>query len=92
MEKLTFVENQGNEILELDDFYISFNSNPCSEFSMFRSDDHQSETAIVKDNKFYILNGDHRNKYIKILSNNGTFEDCMEYFNSLPEQHSSWSN
>lgn len=45
------------------------------------------ETAIVKDEKCYILKGDWR-KELK----GKNFEECIEIFNNNPKAHSFWTN
>ena len=75
----------GNEYVEMDGFALSFNPSPGMGFSMFQGDTDDGETAIVKDGKFFILNGDHRDEYLS----RETYEGCRDYFLSRPELKSS---
>lgn len=83
----------GNEILNMDGFYISFNNNnstAVASIPSFRGDSSLGETALCKDSKYFILNGDHREKYEK-LSSKG-FVACKKYFDANQDKKSSWSN
>ena len=62
-----------NSIMEGDGFYVSYNAH---DFSVYGSD----TTALVvgQMQKFYILNGDHRESY-SIFVKQG-FEACLSYF------------
>ena len=85
---------RGNELLEGDGFYISYNSNPGGGISLFQGDNNSDETALVKeddpDNKFRILNGDFREQFEAIIECG--FEDCLALYNKLSGDHdSSWS-
>lgn len=71
-----------------DGFYISYNGGNW-EFSGFAGDDYD-ETAICKDDKFYILNGDFREKYEALLDKG--FEACINFFLENEDKRSSWSN
>ena len=84
-----------NQVLSGNGFYISFNSLPGEFILSFRSDDDSCETALVKrvggHKRFYILNGDFRKEYEKLVSKG--FKACMEFFRSKEKEHkSSWSN
>lgn len=49
------------------------------------------ETALVKDYKYYILNGDWTDAYEPLVSQG--FEACFKVFEENKEKHiSSWSN
>lgn len=82
-----------NVILRRPDFFISYLSMGDA---VLRSigwgvdEGHIGETALVKDNKYYILNGDHRKEY-EVLVDQG-FVACYNYFLSKPDEKSSWSN
>lgn len=51
-------------------------------------DGHYWETGILKDGKFYILNGQHLDKYAQMNS----FDECMAYFKANSHIKSSWSD
>ncbi len=84
----------GNWILQKDDFFISYNSFNSNErildFPMFGSDNGSAETALVNKNVCYILNGDFREDYEKLIDLG--WGECIKFFDSKPECHSSWSN
>lgn len=61
-----------NEILDFDDWYVSFNDNLCFDISFFRSDTGGAETALCIDGQFMILNGDFRKEYEDVLRENPT--------------------
>lgn len=84
-----------NFILRGEDFRISYNPNTktatvidafCGEEN---ADGSFQETAILKDNKYYILNGDHRKEYEELLPQG--FDACHNYYLSKPELKSGWS-
>lgn len=76
---------------DFSDFYISYNPNTQIKGAFnYLSGDTKSETALVKDGKFYILNGDHRAAYETLIDEG--FEACKKYFDEHPELKSSWSN
>ena len=84
----------GNELLESDGFYISYNSDPGMGFSFLQGDNKSDETALVKeddtDNQFRILNGDFREEFEAIIECG--FEECLALYNKLSGDHdSSWS-
>ena len=58
-----------NFILNGDGFYISFNPDPGANVlgAMFGSDDCGPETALVNVDKFYILDGDFRAAYERLV-------------------------
>jgi len=64
-----------NDIVnETPEFYISFNE--CTR-------DYGSITTalVLQDNtKFLILNGNHTENYNEIISNGGTYTDCVKYY------------
>lgn len=78
----------GNEFVEMDDFSLSFNPSPFSCIPMFQGDTDDGETAIIKDGKYFILNGDFRDEYLK----RETFDSCIEFYLANPDKHSSWSD
>jgi len=81
-----------NYILKsVDGFYISYNYNPGGGAALFESDYDSDETALVSDDKFYILNGDFRKEYEELIDQG--FFACKEFFdNQSDEIKSSWSN
>jgi len=69
--KFEWKQNRENEVLRVDEsFYVSFN--PMDEAPMeidcFRSDNNQSETALIISGEFRILNGDFRDEYFEIFN------------------------
>jgi len=81
----------GNSVLQGKDFYISYNSNPGQNISLFRSDGGGDETALcTNDGEYRILNGDFREEYRNIVG--GGLNKCLEFYNSKKEElKSSWS-
>jgi len=71
-------------------FFISFL--PANvDLSIFSSDNGEAETAIVKDGKYYILNGDWREQYEPLIPLG--FEACfILYKEHAKDCQSSWSN
>lgn len=69
----TFPVTVPNSTIDGGGFYISYNDHDTS---IYGSD----TTALVlgQMEKFYILNGDHRAKYEKLIESG--FDACMEYF------------
>ena len=86
---LRWKNNGVNQFLEGKEFYISYN-NGNSLFSLI------PETALVKclkngGKRFYILDGDWRKEYVKIVSKG--WKKCKEFFdNNKEENQSFWSN
>lgn len=74
-----------NSTVENEGFYISFI--PSGGKGVFAPDDNGSETAICKDGKYYILNGDWRDSYA-----GKSFDECMKVFNDNISCKSSWSD
>jgi hypothetical protein len=72
---------------ERDGFVISFNLNPGAGFDSFSADTAEGETAIIKDGKYFILNGDWRKAY-----ENKSFDECMKIFSENISEISSWSD
>ena len=84
----------GNYILDGNGFYISYNPNPGGGTIFpgigWGSDTGGAETALVKDGKFWILNGDWRAEY-EVAAKVG-FNACMHIYQSHKEKYdSSWS-
>jgi hypothetical protein len=89
-------KNEGtNEVLDMGDFFISFNPEPMPD-SSFASDDGGPETAIcikgssILNRRFFILNGDFRKEY-EARAPQG-LKACMDFWRSKPDLHSSWSD
>ena len=80
-----------NIMLKGDGFHISYNKDTDELGEFLRGDAHQ-ETALVKDGKYYILNGDWREDYEKLLIHG--FEVCKKFFdkNNIGNNTSTWSN
>ncbi len=88
-------EGSTNEILDIDEAgnaYVSFNPAPYCGIGLFKSDGGGSETALVMDEKFFILNGDHRKAYENALESGG-LPACVAVFAELePAHRSSWTS
>lgn len=76
-----------NTVIECDGFYLSYNPDPTSLFDVFTGFASEAETAIVHDGKFYILNGDWRERLI-----GKTLAECVAVWRANPEDHSDYSN
>jgi len=88
----TFIKKPGhsNELLEFEDFYISYQSTPGGVIPIFDSDRSSPETALVKDDFFLILNGDFRDDYLDIAING--FQACYKFYLSKKKEYQSfWS-
>ena len=71
--------------------FISYNAHPCADMGILRSDTGGAETALILDGKFYILNGDFREAYIKAYEQGGV-DACIALYAKECEEHgSSWS-
>lgn len=82
----------GDAILDCGDFFISYRGNTRSVMGItaFAGDNGGAETALIKGNDYYILNGDFRKEYEKVADKG--FEECVKFFNTKKEKHeSSWS-
>ena len=85
-----------NEILDGDNFFISYNSGLHQVIPSFISDDGGAETALVNlddpYNKYRILNGDFREEYEKLVPLG--FQACLEFYNTMIKKgfNSSWSD
>lgn len=76
----------GNEILEMDGFFLSYNPD-CSSglvglYDALLGVHQEKETAIVWHNKYLILNGDHRTDL-----GGKSIEECLGYFLRNEDQH-----
>lgn len=79
-----------NYVLDLDGFHISFNERPGGGFAFFESDDGGAETALVKGDDFFILNGDFRADYERLAD--GGFPDCYTFYLQNTDARSLWSD
>ena len=77
-----------NEILQGEGFFVSYT--PATLAGGFASDRGGDETAIVSEGAYFILNGDHRRAYSKLVSKGLAI--CMAYFEGHQDQVSSWSD
>ena len=99
-----WTKKRDNEVLDGEGFYISFLpeerpvdpiSEICSGIARAVTGEAEyveslTETALVKDHIFYILNGDFRKEYEGIIDQG--FDTCLALYNSQKEDHSSvWS-
>ena len=81
----------GNLICEGEGFYVSFKRDLSKFGSFFDSDNGQPETALVKGEKFFILNGDWRYQYEDLVPKG--WKACKAFFDANSEtKKSSWSN
>ena len=83
-----------NEITQGKGFYISYNPSPGMGMNMFAGDNNSDETALVKEGKdkntFYILNGDFRKEYKKLIKKG--YKACYKFYLSKKEKfNSSWT-
>ncbi len=85
-------KQEHNEALYLDGFYISYNPGNYS-IQAFASDNgmNGSETALCKDGKYLILNGDFREDYEKLVEQG--YEECLKFYNNKKDSfNSSWTS
>lgn len=84
-------------LLDGDGFYVSFNENVRANMGglsmlggLMASDDDAPETALCRDGKFFILNGDFRKEYEALVTKG--WDACIEFFNAQSAEHgSSWT-
>lgn len=80
----------GNAILQCEGFSISYNPHPGQGLSIFESDDGGPETALIVNDKFFILNGDWRTQYEELIPKG--VEACLQFYRDHADAHrSSWS-
>lgn len=74
-----------NVTFDGDSFYVSYNWKDRAIYG-------DSTTALVKDDmsKFYVLNGNHRGKYITLLDKG--WDACLEYFKANKDQWNKYSD
>ena len=82
----------GNLLLQADGFFISYRPHSVGILSGagWDTEEASGETAIVFENKFFILNGDHREQYLAIA--HAGLNECVSYFNANADKKSSWSD
>lgn len=79
----------GNMIRQFDGFYVPYNPSPPGLGMGMGSDDDGPETALCKGGKFYILNGDFRDRFDE-LGPQG-FDACFAFYKQQ-NNVSSWSD
>lgn len=72
--------------------YFSFNPCPHAGLKMFESDTGGSETAMILDGKYYILNGDFRKQYVEAFNSGGMEACCALYAKESEEHGSTWTS
>jgi hypothetical protein len=86
----------GNEVLDGDGFFISYQPNQnVLGIKSFSADTSSGETALVnkKASSFFylILNGNFKKEYEKLVPLG--YDACVKFFNEMKKKHkSSWSN
>jgi hypothetical protein len=91
-QRLDHYDGGYNEFITVEDgtFSVSFNPQPSPNLEMFQSDDGGPETALIKDNRYFILNGDFRESYEKLIPLG--FERCKEFYDQqAAHANSSWT-
>lgn len=91
-----------NEVVYGEDFYISYNPGTGQFFTAdlfnkmaeaagkkIRLKDGE-ETALVHDGMFYILEGDFRKEYLKLIEKG--FKTCYDFYKAHKKFRSNWSN
>ena len=79
-----------NMILHGDGFYISYATGAgLGRIGLFTGDNSSDETALVIDGEYYILNGDFRKDYEKLVEEGA--EACLSFFKKR-DNVSSWSD
>jgi len=99
---MEFRKQRNNEILECDDFYISYNPATDDESypegalanllgNMVGLPNKGPETALCIDGEFYILKGDWRQEYALIAPQGK--EACLDFYIAhMAEHNSPWSD
>lgn len=81
----------GNSVMQGDGFYISYlPAGGMSMFGFWDSDGSGDETALVKDEKFLILNGDYRDEYEALVDKG--YDECLKFYEKNSHKASSWSS
>lgn len=80
-----------NMVLEGDNFYISYNENPGGGISVFQNSNGSDETALCKGDMFYILNGDFRAQYERLIAKG--FDTCYDFYKKNKKKYGcEWSS
>jgi len=92
MDNIKFKKNEHgtNYLLQGRNFYISYQPNAFNGIGMFRADNNSAETALCKDGKFFILNGDFRKQYEELFPKG--YRALKKFYNDNINLKSSWSN
>jgi hypothetical protein len=77
-------------VLEGNGFFISYNPSCRKGDIIFFHGFDNKETALIKEDVYLILNGDHRKEY-ELLIDKG-YEACKKYYESQNNQRSMWSS
>lgn len=79
-------------LLEGEGFSISYAKNPGAEIESFAATNGGDETALCKDGKYFILNGDWREDYELLIAEG--FSACKKFFdkNNVGANVSHWSD
>jgi hypothetical protein len=85
-----------NEVIKRKGYFISYNPMPGRGISFWEGDNKSEETALAKETckecgtHYYILNGDFRKEYQKLISKG--FNACLKFYNSKKAKYnSSWT-
>jgi hypothetical protein len=84
-----------NEVLRLSETaHLSYNPLRQGMFKLglFAGDNFSDETALVLDNKFYVLNGDFREEYINAFKTEGIEGCCKLYAERAEKFGSTWTS
>ena len=90
MSKFRKKAGHPNEVLEADGFFVSYNPDTSGILCGFGAGDEISETALIKEGKYFILNGDFRKDYSALASTG--WDVCFAFFKKHKSKQSSWSN
>ena len=81
--------DHSNYVLRGDGFYISYNPR-TSGYSEAFAGDVDEETALCKDETYFILNGDYRADYERLIRDG--YDACKRFYDKQPmSARSSWS-
>jgi len=92
MQKWETKKGALNQILLGDGFYVSYNGHAQEGvlYGLFAGDRNE-ETALVKDGKYFILNGDWRKHYERLFPDG--WDTCFSFFKKRNKRYvSSWSD
>lgn len=81
-----------NCFLRADGFHVSFKQVPGTDLvgSLFDSDDGGPETTLCKGGEYYVLNGDFRESYERLVPLG--FDECKRFYDQQAAHcRSSWS-